>query len=387
MGNRIAVFGRKRAVFERTQMQVPLLNLSIQYSSYRQRALEAINEVCEKQAFALGPAVAEFEEKIAAYCGCGHAIGVSSGTDALIVSLMAADIGAGDEVITTPFTFFATAGSIARVGAKPVFVDVRADSYNIDPELIEAAITDKTKGIIAVHMFGQAAQMGAICEIAERHGLVVIEDAAQGIGASQDGVKCGCMGDFGCFSFYPTKNLGGFGDGGLVTTNSDELAQKVRMLRDHGQNPRYFYSVIGGNFRLDGLQGAVLGVKLDYLEQWNEKRRQIASVYDDLLADSGVVRPRIDSNNVSIYHQYTIAAPKRDQLQAYLAEKGIGSAIFYPKPLHAQECFDYLGYSSGDFPVTEGLTEKVLSLPIFPELTDEQVQYVGRTICDFYGES
>lgn len=366
-------------------MQVPLLDLKAQYATYKPQALHAISEVCENQWFALGPAVAKFEEDVAAYCGCKYAIGVSSGTDALLVSLMALEIGPGDEVITTPFSFFATAGSVARLGAKPVFVDVDPESYNIDAAGIEEKVTKNTKAIIPVHLFGQLAQMKPIMEIAKRHELAVVEDAAQTIGASQDGTKCGNFGDCGCFSFYPTKNLGGFGDGGLVTTNSDALAEKIKILRDHGQNPRYFYKTIGGNFRLDGIQGAVLSVKLGYLDEWNEKRRKNAAIYDALFSDSPVRVPKIDSNNFCIYHQYTITVPERDRLQKFLADNKIGSAVFYPKALHLQDCFRRPGYSPCDFPVAEKLCGEVLSLPIYPELTAEQVEYVAKTVLKFYG--
>jgi dTDP-4-amino-4,6-dideoxygalactose transaminase len=366
-------------------MQVPLLDLKAQYATYKNEALQAITEVCDSQLLCLGPAVVEFEKKITSYCNSKYAIGVSSGSDALLVSLMAHDIKPGDEVITTPFTFFATAGAIARLGGKPVFVDVDADSYNIDPTSIEEEITEKTKAIIPVHLFGQVAQMKPIIKIAERHKVAVVEDAAQAIGATQDGIICGNFGDCGCFSFYPTKNLGGFGDGGLVISNNEELADKIKFLRNHGQNPQYFYKLIGGNFRLDGIQGAVLTVKLKYLDGWSEKRRQNAALYDEILADSPVKTPKIDSNNISIYHQYTITTPERDQLQKFLADNEISSAIFYPKPLHLQECFSELCYKQGDFPVAERLCDEVLSLPIYPELTTEQIEYVAQTILKFYG--
>jgi len=275
-------------------MRVPFLDLKAQYATIKDEIIRAISDVCESQFFALGPAVEAFEEKIASYCGSKYAIGVSSGSDALLVSLMALGIKAGDEVITTPFTFFSTAGSVARLGARSVFVDVDPDSYNIDVGRIEEKITKKTQAIIPVHLFGQVAQMKAILEIARRHNLAVIEDAAQAVGASHDGIKCGNLGDCGCFSFYPSKNLGGFGDGGLVTTNDEKVAEKIKILRDHGQSPRYFYKVIGGNFRLDGIQGAVLTVKLKYLDEWNERRRQNAALYDKMFADSPIKRPKID---------------------------------------------------------------------------------------------
>ena len=365
-------------------MQVPLLDLKAQYATIKDEVLQEISKVCESQYFALGPAVAQFEEEIAAYCGCKYAVGVSSWTDALLVSLMAMDIRQGDEIITTPFSFFATAGSIVRVGAKPVFIDIKPDSYNIDPSLIEEKITEKTRAIIPVHLYGQAVQMKPITELAQRHNLAVIEDAAQGIGASQDGVMCGNFGDCGCFSFYPTKNLGAFGDGGLVTTNIEALAEKLRILRDHGQKPRYFYNMVGGNFRLDSIQAAVLTVKLKYLDKWNEKRRRNAALYNNLFSNSPVRTPKINSNNICTYHQYTIAVPERDDLQKFLSENNIGSAIFYPKPLHLQDCFSELGYRQGDLPVTESLCNEVLSLPIYPELSTEQIEYVARTILKFY---
>lgn len=379
-------------------MQVPILDLKAQYATIRDEVIRAITGVCESQVFALGPAVAEFEEKIAFYCGSKYAIGVSSGSDALLVSLMALGITPGDgdwqddkgrlgtpEVITTPFTFFATAGAVARVGARPVFVDIDPDSYNMDVSRIEESITEKTRAIIPVHLFGQVAQMKPIMEIAKRHNLAVIEDACQSVGATQDGIKSGNFGDCGCFSFYPTKNLSAFGDGGLVTTNNKSLAEKIRILRHHGQDPAYFYKVIGGNFRLDGIQGAVLTVKLKYLDKWNEKRRQNAALYDNLLAGSPIRCPKIDSNNVSTYHQYTIAVPERDQLRKFLAENQIGSAVFYPKPLHLQDCFRGLGYKRGDLPVAERLCDEVLSLPAYPELTAEQIEYVAKTALKFYG--
>jgi dTDP-4-amino-4,6-dideoxygalactose transaminase len=366
-------------------MQVPLLDLKAQYAAIKAEVLQAITDACEGQMLCLGPAVKEFEDKIAAYCGCRYAIGVSSGTDALLVSLMALKIKPGDEVITTPFTFFATAGCVARLGAKPVFVDIDPISYNIDARCIEEKVTDRTRAIVPVHLFGQVAQMKPIMKIARRHNLAVIEDAAQAIGATQDGLMCGNFGDLACFSFYPTKNLGGFGDGGLVTTNNEELFESVKLLRTHGENPRYFYKAIGGNFRLDAIQGAVLGVKLKYLDRWNEKRRGNAALYNNIFAGSPVRGPKIDSNNVSTYHQYTIAVPKREQLQKFLAENKISAAVFYPKPLHLQDCFTELGYRQGDLPVAERLCSEVLSLPVYPELGQEQIEYVANKVLRFYG--
>lgn len=365
-------------------MQVPILDLKAQYATIKDEVMRAVTDVCQSQMLCLGPAVEQFEKEIAAYCGAKYAIGVSSGSDALLVSLMALDIKPGDEVITTPFTFFATAGAVRRLGAKPVFVDVDSDTFNIDAAGIEAKITDKTRAIIPVHMFGQVTQMKPITEIARQKTIAVVEDAAQAIGATQNNVKCGNFGDFGCFSFYPTKNLGAFGDGGLVVTNDEKLAEKVRLLRTHGENPRYFYHVIGGNFRLDAIQGAVLGVKLKYLDEWNEKRRQNAAIYDRIFANTLVKTPKVDSDNVSTYHQYTIKVPERDRLQQFLTENKIGSGVFYPKPLHLQDCFRELGYKGCDFPVAEQLCGEVLSLPIYPELATEQIKYVAKTVLGFY---
>jgi dTDP-4-amino-4,6-dideoxygalactose transaminase len=346
--------------------------------------MQAVEEVCSSQILCLGPAVEKFEKEAVGYCGCKYATGVSSGTDALLLSLMAAGIGPGDEVITTPFTFFATAGTVSRVGAKPVFADVDAETYNIDPAKIEAKITKKTRAIIPVHIFGQTAQMKPIMEIARKHKLLVVEDAAQAMGATQDGKQAGSIGDIGCYSFYPTKNIGAFGDAGMVVTNNDALAEKIRLMRVHGENPRYYYRMIGGNFRMDNIQGAVLSVKLKYLDEWNKKRRENAAIYNSMFAGTIVKPQKIEQNNASIYHQYTITAPKRDILQAYLAKQGIGSGVFYPKPLHLQDCFKGLGYKKGDFPAAEELAESVLSLPIYQELTSEQIEHVGKTVLEFY---
>ncbi len=267
------------------------------------------------------------------------------------------------------------------------FADIDEKTFNLDPAKVAEKITSRTKAIIPVHLFGQAAAMEPILEIASRHGLSVLEDAAQAIGAERDGRRCGGLGNLAAFSFYPTKNLGGFGDGGMVTTDSDELAARVKIFRDHGQDPRYFYHIIGGNFRLDGIQGAALNVKLDYVDTWNGRRRALAGIYDRLLADSPVQTPFIEPRNLCCYHQYTIVAPRRDELKDYLAEKGVGSAIFYPKPLHVQACFEELGYKDGDLPVSERLAQEVLSLPVYPELTDEQVHYAAGAIRAFYGNA
>jgi dTDP-4-amino-4,6-dideoxygalactose transaminase len=372
---------------QETIAAVPLLDLQAQYATLKSEIMPAIEAVCDSQWVCLGPAVQAFEKEVAAYCGCAHAIAVSSGSDALLAALMALEIGPGDEVITTPFTFFATAGAVVRLGARPVFVDVDPVTMNIDAQAIAQAIGPRTKVILPVHLFGQMADMTAINSLAREHNLRVIEDAAQAIGSRQNDRSAGTVGDMGCFSFYPTKNLGAFGDAGLVTTGDADLAGQLRILRDHGQNPRYYYHRVGGNFRMDGIQGAVLGVKLKYVEQWNEKRRRNAALYDRLLQGGPVETPAITAGNVSVYHQYTLRAPRRDKLQAYLIEQNIGCAVFYPKPLHLQPCFADLGHREGDFPVSERLAAEVLSLPIYAELNDAQIEHVAQTVLRFYGTS
>ena len=360
-------------------MKVPMLDLNAQYEPMKDKVLQAMKDVFDSKRFINGPQIKELEEKLADYCHCKHAIGVTSGTDALLISLMALDIGEGDEVITTPFTFFATAGSIFRVGAKPVFVDIDPKTYNIDPDLIEQKITDKTKAIMPVHIFGQCAEMDKINEIAKKHDLVVIEDAAQAIGSEYKGRRAGSLGDVGCFSFFPSKNLGCCGDGGLVTTNNDELAEKIRILRQHGSKPKYYHKIIGGNFRLDTMQAAVLLEKFPYLEEWHKGRQKNAEYYNEHLKDV-VDTPFVESYNIMIYNQYTIRTPLRDELQDKLNEANIGNAIYYPVPLHLQECFAYLGYRGGDLPESEKAAKEVVSIPIYPELTDEQMDYVIRVI-------
>ncbi len=365
-------------------MQVGMMDLKAQFVKYKAELMKAVEDVCSSQILCLGPAVERFEKEAARYCGCKYAIGVSSGTDALLLSLMAAGIGPGDEVITTPFTFFATAGTVSRVGAKPVFADIDPDTFNIDPKKIEAKITTKTKAIIPVHIFGQMAQMQPIMDIARKHNLLVIEDAAQAMGATQDGKQAGTAADLGCYSFYPTKNIGAFGDAGMIVTNDDKLAEKIKLMRVHGENPRYYYRMIGGNFRMDNIQGAVLSVKLKYLDEWNKKRRDNAAIYNKIFAGTKIKPQKIEKNNTSIYNQYSINAPNRDQLQAHLTKQGIGCGIFYPQPLHIQDCFNDLGYKKGDFPAAERLTENVLSLPIFQELTPQQIEHAGKTVLEFY---
>ncbi len=360
-------------------MKVPMLDLNAQYEPMKDKVLQTMTDVFESKRFINGPQIKELEEKLAEYCHCKHAIGVTSGTDALLISLMALDIGEGDEVITTPFTFFATAGSIFRVGAKPVFVDIDPKTYNIDPDLIEEKITDKTKAIMPVHIFGQCAEMDKINEIAKKHNLSVIEDAAQAIGSEYKGKRAGSLGDAGCFSFFPSKNLGCCGDGGLVTTNNDELAEKVRILRQHGSKPKYYHKIIGGNFRLDTMQAAVLLEKFPYLEEWHKGRQKNADYYNEHLNDV-IITPFVESYNKMIYNQYTLRTTKRDVLQNKLNEANIGNAIYYPVPLHLQECFTYLGFKEGDLPESEKAAQEVVSIPIYPELTDEQKNYVIQVI-------
>jgi len=364
-------------------MQVPGLDLKAQYAPLKDEILTAISEVLDSQACIGGPKVAELEEKVAALSDCRYAVAVSSGTDAILNSLMSLDIGPGDEVITTPFTFFATAGCIARTGAKPVFVDIDPKTYNINPELIESAVTAKTKAIMPVHLYGQMADMDPIMSIAEKRKLAVIEDAAQAIGSTYKNKKAGSIGTTGCLSFYPTKNLGAAGDGGMIVTNDEDLYNRMMIMRDHGQKPRYYYRYIGGNFRLDAIKAAVLLIKLEHLEQWSQKRRENAAYYDQKFADSDVITPFVSPDCISIYHQYCVRIPNRDKAAAFLREKGIGCAIYYPVPLHLQECFAYLGYKKGDFPEAEKAAREILALPIYPELTNQMKEYVVQTVLQF----
>ncbi|MFH1077033.1 MAG: DegT/DnrJ/EryC1/StrS family aminotransferase [Pseudomonadota bacterium] len=369
-------------------MKVPLLDLKIQYHSIRNEILSVVKDVFESQSFILGPYVAELERQIGKYCQAPYAVGVSSGTDALIISLMAAQIGPGSEVITTPYTFFATAGAIARVGATPVFVDINEETYNIAPALIEARINSRTKAIIPVHLYGQCSDMDPIIDIANRRSLLIIEDAAQAIGSEYNGRRAGSIGDFGCFSFFPSKNLGAFGDGGIVTTRSAEYYDRLVTLRVHGSQPKYVHKFIGGNFRLDALQAAIVNVKLKYLDQWTEKRQENASRYKELFSDSGLdkfIRLPKEVCNRHIYNQFVIMLPnKRDELKAYLEQAGIGTEIYYPIPMHLQECFCSLGYKRGDFPVSEKAAASTLAIPVYPGLSVEQQEYVVERIGSFY---
>ena len=368
-------------------MNIPLLDLKSQYQSMRSEILTAIEATCDEQGFILGPRVVALEQAVASYVGSTHAVGVASGSDALLLALMASGVKAGDEVVTVPFTFFATAGAISRLGAKPVFIDIRPDTFNMDPGLLERAITGRTKAIIPVHLFGQCADMTAINEIARRRNVTVIEDACQAIGAGRHGRRAGVLGDLACFSFFPSKNLGGFGDAGMVTTNDQALAESIAMLRVHGSRVRYVHETIGINSRLDALQAAVLLVKLKRLDQWAEGRRRNASRYVQLFAAEKLDRvavPVLDTDNFHVYNQFTLRVEKRDELRAYLKEQGVGTEVYYPLPLHLQNCYRDLGYVKGAFPRSERAAEEVLSIPIYAELTDEQLQYVVQSIAGFF---
>jgi dTDP-4-amino-4,6-dideoxygalactose transaminase len=372
-------------VDRRTYMEVPLLDLKAQYATIKDELLAAVSQVIDSQQCIGGPKVAELEEKVAALSDCKFAVGVSSGTDAILSSLMSLDIGTGDEVITAPFTFFSTAGCIVRVGAQPVFVDIDPKTYNIDPALIESAVTEKTRAIIPVHLFGQMADMDPIVEIAAKYNLAVIEDAAQSITSTYKGRKAGSIGTAGCFSFYPSKNLGGIGDGGMIVTNDEQLYRRMVMMRNHGQTGKYEYKYVGGNFRLDAIQAAALLVKLPYLDKWSQARRENAAYYDEKFAGTVVAPPFVSADCVSIYNQYCIRVPRRDELVTHLRDKGIGSAIYYPVPLHLQGCFSYVGYKEGAFPESEKAAKQVLALPIYPELTDEMKGYVADAILSSLG--
>jgi len=364
-------------------MKVPLLDLKAQYAPLRDEVRQAVGAVMDAQYFILGPEVAALEEEVAAYVGTPHAIGCASGTDALLLSLMALGVGSGDEVITTPFTFFATAGSISRCGATPVFVDIEEDTFNIDPAAVASAITDKTKAIMPVQLFGQSADMDAIQAVAGD--IPVVEDAAQALSAEYKGKKVGSVGTLGCFSFFPSKNLGGFGDGGMITTDDEALATKLRSLRVHGAEERYFHRTVGFNSRLDALQATVLRVKLPHLDAWSDARAANAARYEALLDGAAVVTPVAKDCARHVYNQYTIRAQDRDGLLAHLKEQEIGCGVYYPLCLHRQDCFAHLGGKAGDMPVAEKASREVLSIPVYPELTEEMVEFVAATIRDFAG--
>jgi len=393
------------ATVTRAKLDVPLLDLTRQYAEIQADVADAIREVCVSQRFILGPRVRELEERLAAYSHCRHGVGVSSGTDALLVALMALGVGTGDEVITTPFTFFATAGTVARVGARPLFCDIDPATYNLAPESVadviaaqcewrSGALTNRrtagrVKALLPVHLFGQMADMEGLVELAARHRLKIVEDAAQANGAADaGGRRAGSIGDIGCFSFFPSKNLGAFGDGGLCTTNDPTLAARLEVLRVHGARPRYHHEIIGGNFRLDELQAAVLLVKLRYLDRWTELRQENARWYDAALEglglDDRVVAPRQRRGYRHVFNQYVLRVQARDELKAYLADAGVGTEIYYPVPLHVQKCFSDLGYRPEDCPEAQRAASEVLAIPIYPELTTAQRRHVVETIAVFY---
>lgn len=370
-------------------MKVPLLDLKPQYKQIQDETESALLEICRSQAFILGPNVQACEAAVAAYCGVEHAVGVTSGSDALILALMSEGIGCGDEVITTPYTFFGTVGAIARLGAKPVFVDIDPLTFNLDVTKLEAAVTPRTKAIIPVHLYGQMADMDVVMAVARKHRLIVIEDAAQAIGAEWNGRRAGSIGDYGCFSFYPSKNLGCFGDGGMVTMRDAAKAEKAFVLRNHGSKSTYCHQLLGGNFRLDALQASVVTIKLKHLDGWTAARQANAERYRHLFLEKGgavtdqVVLP-VNPVNRHIYNQFVIRAQRRDDLLAHLRQREVGVAIYYPVPLHLQECFRNLGYQEGDFPESERAAEETLALPIYPDLTDAMAEWVVDSTTEFY---
>jgi dTDP-4-amino-4,6-dideoxygalactose transaminase len=365
---------------------IPLLDLHAQYATIRGEIREAIDRICDSQHFILGPEVEALEKEVSAFCQAGHAIGVSSGTDALLVALMAAGVGIGDEVITTTFSFFATAGVIARLGARPVFVDIEPTGYNLDSAAIESKLSPRTKAIIPVHLFGYCAQMDPLLNAVAGREVSIIEDAAQAIGAKNERNRwAGTIGSLGCFSFFPSKNLGAFGDAGMVVTQDPEMAEAVRVLRVHGGKPKYHHGVIGGNFRLDALQAAVLRVKLKYLSGWTEARRRNAARYRKYFSEAGLIEEIAlpEDSAGHIYNQFVIRCARRDQLQNYLKTRGIGTEVYYPISLHMQKCFADLGYKEGDFPRAEAAAREALALPIYPELSEQQQHYIVDEIKTF----
>lgn len=384
------MIGNKGMIEAKIDRKVPLLDLSAQYEPIAGEIEGAIKSVLDSQKYILGPEVASLETELAEYCQSKYGIGCASGSDALLLALMAYDIGAGDEVITTPYTFFATVGAIVRLGAQPVLVDIEPGSFNIDERLIEQAITPRTKAIIPIHLFGQCAEMEKINNLAEKNGFHVVEDAAQAIGAEYKEKRAGSLGDLACFSFYPSKNLGGVGDGGLITTSDESLSAKLKALRAHGAKIKYFHDWIGINSRLDSIQAAILRVKLKYVEAWTEGRIENARRYRDLfsqcsLVDDGSVQlPPELSDRRHIYNQFVIRAHRRDELKAYLKNRGIGTEVYYPQPLHLQPCFQNLGHKVGDFPESERASNESVAIPIYPELSKSDLEYVVECIVDFY---
>lgn len=392
-------------VFSPPMMTVPLLDLKAQFAQIRAEVMPLIDQVCASQQFILGEHVRSLEAEVAQYCHAKAGVGVSSGTDALLLAMMALGIGAGDEVLTSPFTFFATAGTIVRLGARPVFCDIDPDTFNVDPQAVARFIDGqcelqggvlknrvtggRIRALMPVHLYGQSADMGPLMAIAREHGLKVVEDAAQAIGAEyRGGARVGSIGDVGCLSFFPSKNLGAFGDAGMCTVNDAELAEFMRVLRVHGGKPKYYHAFVGGNFRLDELQAAVLRVKLKYLDGWTSGRRRNACYYHGALDAAGLVgrvKPPLAVDGYKhIFNQYVIRVEKRDELKSYLGERGIGTEIYYPVPLHLQKCFEYLGHRAGDFPVSEAAALDTLALPIYPELVEEQLAAVVAAIAAFY---
>jgi dTDP-4-amino-4,6-dideoxygalactose transaminase len=364
----------------RAAMRVPLLDLKAQYATIKGETDEALHRVMDSGRFILGPEVQALEEEVARYSQCAAGVGVASGTDALLLALRALEVGPGDEVVTSAYSFFASAGVVANVGARPVFVDIDPTSYNLDVHRLEAAFTPRTKAVIAVHLFGQCCDITAVAEVCKRRGVWLIEDAAQAIGAEWEGKRAGSVGDFGAFSFFPSKNLGAAGDGGMVVAKDPALADKVRLLREHGARPKYFHQRVGTNSRLDALQAAILRVKLRHLDKWSEARARNAALYNQLLEGSPAGRPYADARARHIYNQYVVRLPKRDAVKQELADRGVGTEVYYPYPLHLQPCFAALGGKEGDMPHAEAAARETLALPIFPELTEEQIRYVAATL-------
>jgi dTDP-4-amino-4,6-dideoxygalactose transaminase len=366
-------------------MKVPLLDLRAQYSTIRAEVRAAIDRVCDSQHFILGPEVSALEDEVAAQCDVRFAVGVSSGTDALLAALMAVGVGPGDEVITSTYSFFATAGTIARLGARPVFVDIERTSFNLDPTMLAARMTPRTKAIVPVHLFGRCCDMDVIGTVANARGVAVVEDAAQAIGAVDEKSRiAGTIGSVGCLSFFPSKNLGAFGDAGMVLTNDAPLAERLKILRVHGSRPKYHHHLVGGNFRLDEIQAAVLRVKLRFLSGWTEARRENADRYRMLFAKCGVEAIALPEDSPGhIYNQFVIRCEQRDRLQQFLLERGIGTEVYYPVPLHLQRCFVELGYGRGDFPEAEAAARESLALPVYPELTEDAQRYVVEQIAEF----
>ena len=371
------------AMSVKTAMNVPLLDLKAQYADIKQEMDAAIQRVLDSTRFIGGPEVSGLEEEIARYSQCAHAIGCASGTDALMLALRALGVGPGDDVVTSAYSFFASAGVVVNAGATPVFVDIDPSTYNLDAHRLEAAITPSTKAVIAVHLYGQCCDLTAVKAVCAKKKVWLIEDAAQAIGAEWEGQRAGSAGDLGCFSFFPSKNLGAAGDGGMVVAQDAALAERVRLLREHGAKPKYHHSLVGTNSRLDAIQAAILRVKLKHLDRWSEKRARNASLYDRLLEGSRVGRPYRDARARHIYNQYVIRAEARDALRQHLTDRGIGTEIYYPVPLHLQKCFASLGYQEGDMPQAEAAAREVLALPIYPELTEEQIRYVASCVREF----